>query len=710
MKRQITPDTRLEDVPGIVKRLCPVFSGIGLVTVRDLLLHLPFRYETYGSGGLVEAIPETNVALTLQVTALQNKRSFRKRMTMTEAVLSDGTDEIGAIWFNQPYLVKTLVVGNAYRFAGKVKLSKFGKKLINPQFERVGSLDVVTPAASAANDTSVREVMPVYPLTIGLTQRAVRVSVAKCASVIDLLPDPLPEPLLTEYGLLPLAAALREAHFPTAEGSADRARHRLAFDELLRLQIAVGRMRAYREKATAAPVPFAEDIVKAFVASLPFPLTKDQRVAAWEAMQDMGRNIPMARLLDGDVGTGKTAVAMIAARNVVAAGRQVAVMAPTEILAQQHFGTFARTFASEKNVTIVLWTNAHRRSVRGGKEIEAKGKKEVAALGEEIAKGRVDIIIGTHALVYDALSFHDLAFAVVDEQHRFGVRTRKLLRAKSGDVGTEPHLLSMTATPIPRSLALTAYGDLDLSLLKEKPAARKDIETKLVMPVGRKRAFAFVRGQLDQGRQAFVVCPLIDRSDMVEAASVTELFEKLAKGELKGYTVGMLHGKLSSAEKEEVMRRFVAGETQVLVATSVVEVGVDVPNASVMCIEGAERFGLAQLHQFRGRIGRGAHASYCFLFPTKDTDGEKARLKAVVQHKDGFTLAEKDLELRGPGDLLGDAQSGFPELRFASIADMSLVRTAKEAAQRILAEDPTLAGYPLLAEQVRVAVESAHVE
>ncbi|MEA3249550.1 MAG: ATP-dependent DNA helicase RecG, partial [Patescibacteria group bacterium] len=479
--------------------------------------------------------------------------------------------------------------------------------------------------------------------------------------------------------------------------------------ELLRLQLVMGRTRRMREGKDAPAIPFDQDATKEFVDSLPFTLTGDQKRSAWEMIRDMEKSAPMNRLLDGDVGSGKTVVAAVVAANAAQAGFQSALMAPTEILAYQHYKTLTEMFG--RKVRLALWTNSYKRLWSGSRETECKGKDAVVRLAERIADGKVSVVVGTHALVEKTLDFDRLAFVVIDEQHRFGVRTRRLLREKGSAGNTEPHLLSMTATPIPRSLALTVYGDLDLSILREKPKDRKMIETKVVSARGRRKAYDFIRGQLQDGRQAFVVCPLIDKSDMLGVTSVTEEYERLKNEVFPDIEVAMLHGRMSASEKEDIMARFKGGDCRVLVSTSVVEVGVDVSNATVMCIEGADRFGLAQLHQFRGRVGRGEHQSYCFLFPATYGPAVRERLGIMEATDDGFVLAEKDLKMRGPGDLLGEEQSGhFPALRMASIADMDLIRDARVVAEKILEDNTDLSHNPVLKEYLGESLQETHLE
>lgn len=695
----MTLDAPLTSIKGLTKAQRTALEGAGIRTVADVLGCFPHRYEDFSATPPVSAIrPGSQATVVGRITKLRSRRSFRRRMTMTEAVISDGTGEIVAVWFNQPYLVKSLVTEREYRFAGKATKTKFGVRLANPLYEAVDS-----------GRGYVRPLMPVYPAPGGLSQHVMRRLLESCKDALVHVDDPLPDALRTSLRLLGRREAVRGAHFPATVAERDAARRRLAFDEILALQLSIGRTKRLRAIKHAPRVTFDEPATKAFVASLPFALTDDQRKAAWAALKDMADARPMHRLLDGDVGSGKTVVAAIAMVNAAKAGFQSALMAPTEILARQHFSTFMRFFAKH-GITVALWTNAYHRSARKGREIECANKKEAAALRDAIATGEIDVVVGTHAIIEETMRFSRLAFAAVDEQHRFGVRTRQILCSKSGMPGVEPHLLSMTATPIPRSLALTVFGDLDISILKEKPKGRKDVMTRVVTPQRRGDAYEAVRRAVGEGRQAFVVCPLIDPSDVLGVESVTEAHARLGKEEFPGMTIAMLHGKMTSEEKERVMAGFAGGETSILVSTSVVEVGVDVPNATVMCVEGAERFGLSQLHQFRGRIGRGEHEATCFLMPSVANPAVEERLSAMTRHADGFTLAEKDLEMRGPGDLLGTAQSGHPALRMASLGDLDLIAEARDAAAAILEADPELDRHPGLRRFLAAEIEEAHLE
>jgi ATP-dependent DNA helicase RecG len=699
----VTLDSPVAGLGRLTKRHKEALATLRIETVRDLIFHFPFRHEDFSATvPIAEAPVGQTVTINAKVTGLRQRKSFRRRLAMAEASLEDEFGgKITAVWFNQPYIANMLPVGTTCRFAGKVSQTKLGRRLVNPMYQPPGKAD------SAAY---VSPLIPVYSTPAGLTQLMLRRLIDAAKPAIEQVEEHLPAELVSAEGLMPLAEALQHVHFPPDQGSLRAARKRLAFDEMLRLQLAVGQLRRERQSLAAPAVQFDEAGTKTFVGRLPFQLTDDQRRAGWEILQDMQRPHPMNRLLDGDVGTGKTVVAALAMINAARAGYQSALMAPTEILAKQHFETLKKLFAAE-GVTLALWTNSYKRSAADGAELAAAGKKETELLGEEIAAGRIQAVIGTHALVMDSLRFDKLALAIVDEQHRFGVNTRQKLVQKSGLPDQQPHLLSMTATPIPRSLALTVYGDLELSLLREKPANRQPIKTKLVAPTQRNQAFAQIREQIAAGRQAFVVCPLIGESDKSETTSVDEAFAQLSQIELHGIPLAKLHGKLSADEKEQVMADFLEQKTKVLVSTSVVEVGVDVPNATVMAIEGAERFGLAQLHQFRGRVGRGEHRSFCFLLPGTTSPESLARLKALEETNDGFELAEKDLRLRGAGQLLGKAQSGHSGLNLANLADLPLVKRTRSAADRLLDQDDSLKRWPALRQLVtRLTEEPVHLE
>lgn len=689
---------------------------MGIRTVRDLVFRFPFRHEDFSlTVPIADAPIGEHVTVLARVERVQQKGGFRRRIGMAQATLRDDSGQITALWFNQPYLSKMLPVGVECRFAGKVTQTKMGRRLVNPLFQarqpdENSGTNPLNGVCGSGRSGYVGDLIPVYSTPAGLSQHAIRRLMSACRPLLAGVSEYLPGELVQRHQLAPLNLALLNVHFPEDRQNLAAARKRLAFDEMLRLQLAVGILRRQRQGRRAPAVPFDREATRAFVGRLPFRLTDDQRRAAWEALQDMMRPVPMSRLLDGDVGTGKTAVAAVAMVNAAKAGFQSALMAPTEILAKQHFDTLTRMFAAE-GLPLALWTNSYKRLARDGREVAADGAKPTRLLASDIAEGRVAAVVGTHALTENALAFDRLALAVVDEQHRFGVNTRQKLCQKSGLSGIEPHLLSMTATPIPRSLALTVYGDLDLSLLRDKPRNRPPVITCLNPPASRNEAFAAIRREIEAGHQAFVVCPLISESDRWGSMSVNKSFEQLKNLELKGIPLAVLHGKLSAEDKERVMADFLAKRVMVLISTSVVEVGVDVPNATVMVIEGAERFGLAQLHQFRGRVGRGDRQSYCHLLPGVISEDTEKRLKSLVDTADGFELAEKDLRLRGTGDLLGTVQSGRSGLNLASLFDLPLVKATRQAADWLLDRDPGLGQWPELGKLVSAAiVDEVHME
>jgi ATP-dependent DNA helicase RecG len=508
--------------------------------------------------------------------------------------------------------------------------------------------------------------------------------------------NPLADDLRHRLGLTDLKTALRQVHFPTTSAEISASQKRLAFTELFLRQLKSQSIRRELARLKADPIPFNETVSRSFVAGLPFKMTADQKKAAWEILRDLRREQPMSRLLEGDVGSGKTLVAIMALLNVAVSGRQSALMVPTEILAEQHFKTVAH-YLYPYNVKVALLTGKHQ---------EVAFETEKPNILEE-----ADVIIGTQALIQEGRTIPRLSLAIVDEQHRFGVEQRQKIIGHTAEIA--PHFLSMTATPIPRSLALAIYGDLDLSIIKELPAGRQPIETKIVTDKERPLAYDLIRTQLKNGRQAFVICPLIDESDKLGTKSAKAEAERLQQEVFPELTIGLLHGKMKTADKEKTMADFAAGKIQILVSTSVVEVGVDVPNATVMLIEGAERFGLAQLHQFRGRIGRSTFASYCFLLPSQENISNPKtldRLNALVKYHDGLALAKIDLKLRGAGDLYGTAQSGFDELQIGSLFNYELIKKAGDEAARLIASDPDLKKHPAIKAKLGEWENRIHLE
>lgn len=655
----------LTAVRGVGPRQAERLARLGLHTVRDLLYFFPRRYDDFSSLKPINRLEYGEEVTVVAQVWEAGTRQTRGGSTLFKAILSDGTGFIEATWFNQPYLAERIRPGQQIVVSGKVDEFLGHLCLTSPEWE---------PLQRELLHTG--RLVPVYPLTEGVSKRWVREMVKR---TIDFwaarLPDHLPPLVRQEHRLLDLSAALQQIHFPDSTESLQKARYRLAFDELFVFQLGLLRQRYLWRSAPGRPLRVDQALLQAFVGNLPFELTSAQQRALEHIVADLASPHPMNRLLQGDVGSGKTVVAAAAMAMAVAAGAQASLMAPTEILAEQHFATLNQLFAQipGRRPQVCLLTG----SVTGT-------QRDAVYAG--LADGSVEIVVGTHALIQGGVAFRDLALVVIDEQHRFGVRQRAALRQK----GYNPHLLVMTATPIPRSLQLTVWGHLDVSVIDQMPPGRQPVVTRVILPRERERAYTFLRSQVEKGRQAFIICPLVEESDKIEAKAAVEEYERLQRQVFPDLRLGLLHGRMKSEEKEATMSAFARGELDVLVATSVVEVGIDVPNATVMLVEGAERFGLAQLHQFRGRVGRGEHPSFCLLVAESASEEAQERLSAVEATTDGFLLAQKDLELRGPGEFLGTRQSGFPDLKMASLADLRLLETTREAARRLLESDPEL--------------------
>jgi ATP-dependent DNA helicase RecG len=643
----------LETLPGIGPRLARKLARLGLRTVGDALAHRPRRYERPAERRAIADLfgEGEEVVVEGTIRSVRSRRA-RNRRTIVTAVVADATGATTATWFNQPWLEAKLPPGTRVRLRGK--LTRFGLT--------VEAYDVGEAALATA------DFAPVYPATEDLAQKTLRDLSERVLPLARAAGDPLPAALAAAERLPLRADALHALHRPRSLEEAEEGRRRLAFDELLTLQLALARRAAEREAAVAEPLPPAGELVARYRAALPFTLTEHQEAAIAELDADLGRTTPMQRLLQGDVGSGKTVVALYALLRAAEAGRQGALMAPTEVLAEQHFLTI-EPLCAELGVRVVLLTSA-------------LPAREHALARQLIASGDAQIAVGTHALIQQEVTFRDLAVAVVDEQHRFGVEQRAALAG-----GRAPHVLHMTATPIPRTLALTVYGDLQVSEIARPPASRKPVVTRWVGEERSSEAYDRLRAHLAEGRQAYVVCPLVEASETSLARAAEAEAERLRRAELRGFRVGCLHGKLKPAERRETMRRFKDGELDVLVATTVIEVGVDVPNATIMIVQEADRFGLAQLHQLRGRVGRGAEQSYCLLVsrPREElSETARERLEALVATTDGFELAERDLELRGEGQLLGARQSGLSDLRYTRLrADTALLERARAAARAL---------------------------
>lgn len=666
-------ETPIAQLPRVGKKYFKKFDKLGINTIRDLIYYFPHRYDDFSNIIPISKL-ELRKTATIQgkILDIKNTQTFRKKMFLTEALVQDKSGSIKAIWFNQPFIARNLKKGDQISLSGKLSFGPNGHYVSNPGYEIIRSNKSPTHTAG---------LIPVYPETAGITSRLIRYALKLALPNITQIKEFLPPEIIRSQNLLPLKTALKEIHFPKNKTSAKKARNRLAFDELFLIQLSVIKQKLLLQKQKAKSVPFNKELVQSFVKSLPFQLTNSQKIATWDILQDIAKSIPMNRLLNGDVGSGKTVVAATAALEVAKTGSQVAFMAPTEILAQQHFKEITKLLKKFK-LKIGLLTRS-----------EKKFSKDT------------DIVIGTHALIQKGVSFRDLALAIIDEQHRFGVEQRAILCQ-----GLTPHFLTLTATPIPRTLTLTIYGDLDISLLKEMPKGRQKIITEIVAPANREKTYKFIRDQIKKGRQAFVICPLIEESEKLEVKSVTQEHEKLTKEIFPDLKIAMLHGKMKSKEKEEIMTDFKDKKTDILVSTSVVEVGIDVPNATVMMIEGSERFGLAQLHQFRGRVGRGEHQSYCFLFTESSSKTTSARLKAILKCENGFELAEKDLKIRGPGELYGVRQSGLPDLAMANLGNLPLVEQTRKEANNLLDKEPELKCHPLLLGKIKQFHKTVHFE
>lgn len=690
---------------------------LDIKSIRDLLLHFPRDWQDLSE---IKTIQDIKIGEKISVRAcvkqVTGQRTRWRRKSITQALLEDQTGSILAVWFNQPYLARQLLKGRDYYFHGKAQTYDDKLQLQHPAFELVKEETIHTAG-----------IVPIYELTEGVTQKQLRYWLSQALKLKHQIKEYLPEALLEKFAYPQLPQALYDIHFPENSEKLKAAHGRLSFAELFLFQLAFASYKAKLKTLPAPAISFDQKLVAQFVASLPFKLTNSQRLAVWEILQDLERPHPMNRLLEGDVGSGKTVVAGIAALEVAKTGWQTVILAPTEILAFQHYQTLSELF-KDIDVSIALITRSHKITRPLTPNALPRGK------AGELPTSK--ITVGTHALLQDSVTFNNIGLLVVDEQHRFGVKQRAHLQ--KGGKKTVPHLLSMSATPIPRSLALALYGDLDISRLTELPSGRKKIITRLVAPENRTAAYEFIKKQIEARRQVYVVVPLIGDSidlslipspppgegnqknplspgdgerlgERSRAKEVTSEIKKL-KTIFPEFKIAMLHGRLKGHEKKQIMDSFKAGKIHILVSTTVIEVGVDVPNATIMLIENAERFGLATLHQLRGRVGRSDIQSYCLLFAENAGKETLERLQAVVDSTDGFALAEKDLELRGPGEILGVTQHGFVPFKMARLTDTKLIKQAQAEAQKLLGADPKLKTYPLLKQKVQTLAKNAHLE
>jgi len=659
-------DSPVIKLSGVGPRNAERLKKLGVRTIRDLLHLFPRRYVDYSNIKTINRLRYGEEVTIIGNVWDVSVREAKSGLTVVSCLLADGTGVIEISWFNQPHIAQQLRPGKQIVVSGRVD-------------EFMGRLTMTSPEWEPLDKelVSTGRIVPIYPLTKGLSPRWLRRLMLKTVKYwVDKVPDPLPTEIKEERKLLDLGTSLAQIHFPENQELLKEARRRLAFDELLILQLGVMRQKYAWQSNPGRAIKVDPKFVEHVISSLPFELTSAQRRALQEILNDLAGDRPMSRLLQGEVGSGKTVVAFIAMLVTVAAGYQAAMMAPTEILAEQHYQTITTLLENMK-----LSISPKVRLLIGSTKPSEKKK-----ILEEIASGEADIVVGTHTLIQEGVQFANLALAIIDEQHRFGVRQRASLRQK----GFFPHVLVMSATPIPRTLALTIYGDLDISILDEMPPGRRGVKTYLITPLERERAYRFIRSQIDKGKQAFIIYPVIEESESVDAPSAVAEYERLSKEVFPDLKLGLLHGRMKGEEKEKVMEAFRRGEIQILVSTAVVEVGVDVPNATVMMVEGAHRFGLAQLHQFRGRVGRGSEPGYCILVADSESPEAFERLKIVETLQDGFQLAEKDLEMRGPGEFLGTRQSGLPELKLARLTDIKMLTEAREVAMEIFREDPEL--------------------
>lgn len=745
--------TSLDQIKGVGPKTAAQLRQAGLQTVGDILAFLPMRHEDFTQVAPIAELKPGKATIRARCEKIST-RPVRRGLRLTTAVLADDSGKLNAVWFNQPYRTQQLGGSDEWFYFSGVFEYNYGRyQLTNPSAEAAKQLPV-----------QADRLLPVYHAVRGLKTTVVRKVIEQLRPLMSVLPETLPPSVVQSEHLVSRAAAISAMHFPRSDAEVRQARERLAFEELFELVLASQLNKIDNQKLAGFAIPFEQSVVQDFVQNLPFALTNAQRRAAWDILQDFERAAPMNRLLQGDVGSGKTVVAGLAARQAASAGYQTAFMAPTEILARQHAETLSQLLAPF-GVSVGLLIG----SVKG---------KARAILYEQIASGAVDVVVGTHALIQDEVKFHRLGFVVIDEQHRFGVEQRQKLLGKVGDVksskgdnacsesviinnttgddtgssspclarepraarlvsrdeaaviitdsepipspviSTEsvaadsepisspastpfmPHLLAMTATPIPRSLALTVYGELDVSILNERPRGRKEIITKIVSPPSRASAYAAIDEQLAAGRQAYVICSLIADSSASDRKSVEAEYKRLKNSIFGHRRIAQLHGKMSAAEKDRIMQDFKDKKYDILVSTTVVEVGVDVPNATIMMIEDADNFGLSQLHQLRGRVGRGDHQSYCYLMLGTNNKPSQ-RLREIEKSNDGFHLAEVDMQLRGPGEIYGRMQHGALNLQIATLADTQLIARAQKAAKRFIASGEPLEDYPLLAEKVR---------
>lgn len=690
--------TPLKNIPLINAKYQKILEKISLKTIEDFLFYFPFRYDDFSQ---TAALSPKRIGETITVSGIvikaKNNRIFRRRMTLQEVLITDeNSTPLKITWFNQPFILESLKIGSNIRVSGKLEVRGKYFAMTNPAWER-----------AARDMINTGRLVPVYGETKGLTSKWIRWQM-KIILEKTKIEDMLPTDILKKFNLPNLKSALVQIHFPSSQEKLLIAQKRFAFQEMFLVQLKSLQAKSRWEAQNSLKIKFDEKLVQNFVSNLPFKLTDAQRKSAFEILKDLTKSRPMNRLLNGDVGSGKTMVAAIASLEVLKNGYQVAIMTPTEVLAKQHFENFSEIFKNYA-FNIALLTNSYK--ITAGHTKTSRDK-----LLKEIGQGKTDLIIGTQALIQKDVAFKNLALIVIDEQHRFGVAQRAFLQQgamqiKDGLKNAIPHLLTMTATPIPRTLAIAFSGNLDISLLDEMPKNRKKIITRIIPPQKRNTAYEFIRQQIKSGRQAFIILPLVEESKILtEIKAAVQEHARLSKEIFPEFNLGLLHGKLKPTEKESVMRDFKNKKTNILVSTSVVEVGIDIPSATVIVIEDADRFGLSQLHQFRGRVGRSEFQSYCFLFTNSDSQKSTARLEALEKSNDGFEVAQKDLELRGPGQFFGTLQSGLPDIAMENLTNIKLIKFARTEAQDILRDSLDLKKHPLLKSTLQKFQEKIHLE
>lgn len=703
--------TPIEELkPKLSPKLLKSFHKLGIHTISQLLLYPPKKFINFNNIQKINNIPliasGTPVVFEVQIISKKQTRLRGRRLTLGEVIIQDSSGQTTITLFNQKLLFESLQVNGYYALSAIIK-PESKSPITNFSFERI------LPNKKLLHS---HRLVPIYPETAGITSKMLRYRIELAIKQFGILPDTMPDWILEKGNILDINTTIQYLHYPKNKTHIQQAKTRLIFEEAFIMQLYIAKQKLIFQSKYAPAIPIQESKLQEFISTLKFSLTQAQKSAIQDILEDTQKPSPMNRLLEGDVGTGKTIVATIAMLNSYYNQHQSVLMAPTEILATQHFEGITKLTENLKQAPIIALITSKESRISTDKQLESWTTIPKEKLLKKIARGQVDIIIGTHSVIKEKLTYSDVALTVVDEQHRFGVKQRAELQnmiSKTDDKSpdTISHLLSMTATPIPRTLALSIYGDLDLSLLNQYPAGRKTIKTKLVPPSKRAEAYKFIHKHIESGRQAFVVCPKIELDDNSDIKSVEETFLDLSQNIFPDLKIKMMHGKMKTIEKDTIIQEFKQKKFDILVSTSVIEVGIDIPNASIMLIEGAERFGLAQLHQFRGRVGRGEHQSFCFLFETGDSEiSMNKRLQAIEQASSGFELAEKDLEIRGPGQFIGSNQSGLSDISMEALLNKDILIQTKKLSQAVLKQDITLNSYPELKNRLSHFEDNVHFE